>query len=90
MDADENGVAVVELFAEIYGYFHRRRDPRDYQPSGESLAVLYHLAASGPLTIAEGCRHFNRSQAAISERVERLMRRASSSDSLMSEIDVAT
>jgi len=37
--------------------------------------VLQHLAATGPLTVTEAARHFDRSQAAVSELVARLVRR---------------
>ena len=41
----------------------------------EALGVLEHLDGSGPLTIQECARHFERSQAATSEIVARLKRR---------------
>lgn len=37
--------------------------------------VLQHLAAAGPLTVTEAARHLDRSQAAVSELVARLVRR---------------
>ncbi len=37
--------------------------------------MLQHLADSGPLTVTEAARHFDRSQATISERIERLLKR---------------
>ncbi len=64
-----------DLFSTVYRWLHRRRDPRGYCPSGETLGVLHHLADSGPLTIEEAARHFDRSQASISERVARLVKR---------------
>ena len=65
----------LHAFSEMYLLFYRRRDPRAYRPSAESLAVLEHLAATGPLTVTEAARHFDRSQAAMSEILQRLLDR---------------
>ncbi len=43
--------------------------------TAESVAVVQHLADSGPLTVGEAARHMNRSQAAMSELIARLERR---------------
>ncbi len=75
MDAQEVSQTFCELFPAVYRHMYRRRDPRGYRPSGETLAMLQHLADSGPLTIGEAARHFDRSQASVSERVERLIGR---------------
>ncbi len=64
-----------DLYAEAYRHLHRRRDPRQRRPSGETLALLQHLRDTGPLTVTEAARHFDRSQSAMSERIERLLRR---------------
>lgn len=66
---------LTRLFGRIYLHLHPRRGPGEYRPSGESLAILRHLAVSGPLSISEAAAHFDRSQAATSELVERLIRR---------------
>lgn len=73
MDAPDAAHAFGTLFPEVYRHFYRRRDPREARTSGEALALLQHLQDSGPLTIGEAARHFDRSQASISERVERLI-----------------
>jgi DNA-binding MarR family transcriptional regulator len=75
MDIETQAEEVAELYRGLYQYLYRRRDPQAYRPSGETLAVLHHLAATGPLTIAEAASHFDRSQAATSELIARLMRR---------------
>ncbi len=75
MDPEPTAEQYAELFPAAYRLLHRRRDPRAYSPSGETLAVLHHLADSGPLTIDEAARHFDRSQAAISERIARMTER---------------
>lgn len=43
--------------------------------TAESVAVVQHLADSGPLTVGEAARHMKRSQAAMSELIARLVRR---------------
>jgi DNA-binding MarR family transcriptional regulator len=54
---------------------HRRAEQGEQILSPESIAVLAHLAKTGPITNAEACRHFSRSQAATSEIIGRLERR---------------
>jgi len=75
MDASRMAKHFGQLYAEAYRWFHRRRDPRTRRPSGEALALLQHLRDAGPLTVTEAARHFARSQAAMSGRFERLLRR---------------
>lgn len=75
MDGTETATVFAELYPEVYRRMYRRRDPRKPRPSGEALAMLQHLRDSGPLTVTEAARHFDRSQAAISERVERMIGR---------------
>jgi len=65
----------TELFGELYLHLHPRRAPGEYAPSRESMALLHHLAVSGPLSVKDMCKHFDRSQAAMSERIERLVKR---------------
>ncbi|MCP4674172.1 MAG: winged helix-turn-helix transcriptional regulator [Deltaproteobacteria bacterium] len=64
-----------KLYSALYLRLCRRRDPRGYCPSSQTLGVMEHLAATGPLTISEAACHFDRSQAATSEIVERMMER---------------
>jgi len=75
MDANEAAEELGRLYPEVFHRLYRRRDPRAWCPSPETLALLRHLAGTGPLTVMEAARHFDRSQAAISERFERLMKR---------------
>ena len=66
---------LIHAFGQMYLLFYRRRDPRAHRPSAESLAVLEHLAGTGPLTVTEAARHFDRSQSAMSEILERMIQR---------------
>ena len=66
---------IAALYSRIFLYFYRRRDPRAYRPRPEALAVMEHLHATGPLTVSEAALHLDRSQSAVSELVERLVRR---------------
>lgn len=75
MDARTTADDFTSLFTEIYLYFHSRRPSGEYRPTPESLAVLQHLAATGPLTMSEAAAHFDRSGAAMSEMVDRLIKR---------------
>ena len=75
MDANETAESVARLYPEVFHFLYRRRDPRAPGLSPESLALLRHLAGCGPLTVMEAARHFDRSQAATSERFERLIQR---------------
>ncbi|MCA8979781.1 MAG: winged helix-turn-helix transcriptional regulator [Planctomycetes bacterium] len=75
MDAIETADAVARLYPEVFHFLYRRRNPRAKRLRPESLALLRHLAATGPLTVMEAARHFDRSQSAISERLERLVKR---------------
>lgn len=67
--ADELG----QLFPAIYLRLHARREKRGHRAAGQSLAVLQHLALSGPLTVGEAARHFQRAQSVVSELVDRLV-----------------
>lgn len=75
MDAEQAAHEFAKIFPEIYRRFHRRVHHSEYQLTSESLAVLRHLSDSGPLTITECSHHMDRSQAAMSEMIDRLVRR---------------
>ncbi len=75
MDATEAAHAFTELYPAVYRHTYRRRDPRAFHPGREALAMLEHLADTGPLTVTEAARHLDRSQSATSERIERLIER---------------
>jgi len=68
-DAKEFG----ELFPAIYLRFHRRDGKKRALPSA-SRSVLHHLTLTGPLTIGEMAKHFDRAQSVVSEMVEHLER----------------
>ncbi len=72
MDAEHAAHQFVALFHQLFLRFHSRDDPGDYLPSPETIAILEHLARTGPLTVGEAARHFRRSQSTISEIVARL------------------
>jgi DNA-binding MarR family transcriptional regulator len=61
------------LFRAVYLTFHRRDAPRS-QLANASLAVLEHLAMTGPLTIGETASHLCRAQSVVSEIVSHLER----------------
>ena len=75
MDAHEAASEFAALFPQVYRRFCRRTSPADFQPTPAALAVLLHLAESGPLTVTEAARHMERSQAAMSEILARLVGR---------------
>lgn len=67
---------VLAHYARVYEQLHTRWDKQERRLSAEALALLVHLSRSGPLTVAEACRHFDRAQSAMSELFERLEERA--------------
>ena len=69
---DRTTSALARLFPAIYLRLHARRDKHGHRPPEQSLAVMQHLALSGPLTVGEAARHFGRAQSAVSELVDRL------------------
>jgi DNA-binding MarR family transcriptional regulator len=75
MDVERAVAEFLELYPAAYLRLYRRVDPRVYRPRPETLALLEHLSSTGPLTIAEAARHFDRSQSATSEIVARLLAR---------------
>jgi len=72
---EATAAAVAELFPDIYLRLHRLRPKGSLRPDGQMLAVLGHLALSGPLTVGEAARHVDRAQSVMSELVDRLVRR---------------
>jgi DNA-binding MarR family transcriptional regulator len=62
------------LFPAIYLRLHARLPKRGHRPPADAMAVLQHLAISGPLTVGEAARHFDRAQSVASELVDRLTR----------------
>jgi DNA-binding MarR family transcriptional regulator len=61
----------AELFPAVYLRFHRRNGKRE-EMSGATRGALLHLANSGPLTVGELARHFERAQSVVSEIVDGL------------------
>jgi DNA-binding MarR family transcriptional regulator len=74
MDATEAAAEVAALFPEIYRRLHTRR-VRGERVGAQGMAVLEHLAMTGPLTVGEAAAHFGRAQSVVSEMVDRLQRR---------------
>jgi DNA-binding MarR family transcriptional regulator len=72
-DPEADAQAYAELFPQVYLAFHRR-DPKGPELSGASRSVLLHLAQSGPLTVGECARHFERAQSVVSEMIDGLER----------------
>ena len=60
------------LYPAIYQRLHARWRKEEQRPSPEVVAVLTHLELSGPLTVTEAARHFQRAQSAMSELIDRL------------------
>ena len=63
---------VARLYPEVYALLHARWALHEKRPSPETLAVLQHLARTGPLTVSEAARHFGRALSAVSELVDRI------------------
>lgn len=66
---------MLALYARIYEHLHTRWEKDERRLSPEALALLAHLSRSGPLTVAEAGRHFDRAQSAMSELFDRLEER---------------
>ena len=66
---------IAMLYPAIYQRLHARWRKEEQRPSPEVVAVLAHLELSGPLTVTEAARHFQRAQSAMSELVDRLQTR---------------
>ncbi|MFT4251066.1 MAG: MarR family transcriptional regulator [Caulobacter sp.] len=61
------------LFRAVYAAAVRRvRDKRE-RPSPETVALLDHLAAAGPLTAGELARHVDRAPSTLTEMVDALV-----------------
>ena len=63
-----------ELFPAVYRRLHRR-DGKGAELSNVAQAVLSHLAESGPMTVGECARHFDRAQSVASDIISGLERR---------------
>jgi DNA-binding MarR family transcriptional regulator len=74
MSPDEAVRLITELYPALYHRLHTRWDKDERRPTAETLAVLGHLELTGPLTISEAARHFDRAQSAMSELIDRLER----------------
>ncbi len=73
MNAPEAAYEFSRLFPDLYRRFYRRVHHCELLLTSESLAVVQHLADSGPLTVTEAAKHLQRSQAATSEIFNRLV-----------------
>jgi len=74
-DENPDAARFNALFASLYHRFHRRVRADAYVPSPEALGVLRHLSRNPPLTVTAAARHFDRSQAPMSEIPGRLEER---------------
>lgn len=72
MDPEKAASSFVDLFHDVFLRFHDRQPASERGLSMEALSVIEHLGTTGPLTVMEAARHFDRSQAATSEIVARL------------------
>lgn len=74
MDAEAQRAATAfgDLFPQVYLLFHLRRDPTLPRLTNEMWSILQHLALSGPLTVTEAARHFDRAQSVVSDTVTAL------------------
>jgi|GEM_PF-246028 len=72
MKHDDLATWIAQLHPQVYHRLHYRWRKAEYRPSTESLAMLNHLAISGPLTVTEAAQHFDRAQSAMSELIDRL------------------
>src|SRR5262249_43510970 len=77
MDVRRVAHEVARLWPAIYLPLHARTEPRarQYRPTPQSVGVLTHLGAAGPLTVTEAARHMRRAQSVMSDIVTRLERR---------------
>ena len=75
MSIKDLSTEIAALYSRVFLCFYRRKNPRGYRPSSEALAVMEHLHATGPLTVTEAALHLDRSQSAVSELIERLVKR---------------
>jgi DNA-binding MarR family transcriptional regulator len=66
---------VLAHYVRLYEQLHTRWGKPERRLSPEAVALLTHLSRSGPLTVAEACRHFDRAQSATSELFDRLEER---------------
>lgn len=71
-EIDTIAAEIAHLYPAVYARLHARWALGEKRPSAESLAVLQHLWQTGPLTVGEAARHFERAPSAVSELVDRL------------------
>lgn len=71
-NANDIADRVARLYPAVYDVLHARWGKDEKRPTPETLAVLQHLARTGPLTVSEAARHFDRAMSAVSELVDRI------------------
>ncbi len=69
------GEEFCDLFPEVYLRFSRRPHKHDARLTPQAASILAHLSLSGPLTVGEMARHFDRAQSVVSEIVDGLSAR---------------
>lgn len=72
MDADRFAERLAHAYREIYRHAVRRVDDGRDALSGETTALLLHLAQAGPSTLTELARHFGRALSTLSVKVDGL------------------
>lgn len=72
MTQEDSARQFMQLYQGLYEQLHSSWAKGELPPSAEALAVMRHLMQTGPLTITEAARHFNRAQSAMSELIDRL------------------
>lgn len=72
MDSHEFANGFGQLFRQIYGLAARRVADSREQLSAETTALLLHLAQSGPLSLSEMARHFDRALSTLSVKIAAL------------------
>lgn len=73
MNSTEQAKQFIELFSEVYKYYHQTWDSKKEMPTAEASAIMLHLTRTGPLTISESAKHFKRSLSAMSEIYTRMI-----------------
>jgi DNA-binding MarR family transcriptional regulator len=75
MKVEEASPTVAKQFPAVYRRLCCPFAPTEHRPTAESLAILQHVTDAGPPTVTEAAQHTRRSQAAMSELLQRLVKR---------------
>jgi DNA-binding MarR family transcriptional regulator len=72
MEPDEFAAGFGQLYQQVYRLAARRIADSREQLSTETTALLLHLAQSGPLSLSEMARHFDRALSTLSVKIAAL------------------